>query len=267
MENAVCTKRCAGCFFQGRSTGTCDYIFIVGDRRPCVAGKNCTAFVSLNRKDEFMRKPNWDTEEGRRMWMAGKKDEEIADAFGISTGAVTSRRKKYWEQAMTPVRGKIKEPAANGAAPDQTEHGAPAEPPKERFSLKSMEPVPPAAIQDTGAVKVMPARQEESQGAGRYEFNYTAGLQEPADPAAAAEPAPAGEEKSVLVEGGVYTPERKLDIMDVLEAATGHLTGMQAVCTAGAIQHLMYWRYPEDLLRARDHIDYLLGLLQRMEGR
>ena len=54
--------------------------------------------------------------------------------------------------------------------------------------------------------------------------------------------------------------------MDILAAATDHLNGMKAVCTAGAIQHLMYWRYPEDLLRARDHIDYLLDLLKKQEG-
>ena len=78
---------------------------------------------------------------------------------------------------------------------------------------------------------------------------------------------PAGEKKPVLVEGGTCAPKQKPDIMDILEAATGHLTGMQAVCTAGALQHLMYWRHPEDLLRARDHIDYLLDLLQRTEGR
>lgn len=214
-----------------------------------------------------MRTPSWDTEEGRRMWMAGKKDEEIADAFGISTGAVTSRRKKYWEQPMTPVRRSITAPATKETAPGQTELGTPAEPPKERFSLKGMEPVSPAVIQNTGTDEVTPAPQEETPGAGQYDFNYSAGLQEPADPAGAGSAAPAGEKKPVLVESGTCAPKQKPDIMDILEAATGHLTGMQAVCTAGAIQHLMYWRYPEDLLRARDHIDYLLGLLQRMEGR
>ena len=250
MKNAVCTKRCDGCFFQGRSTGTCDYIFIVGERRPCEAGKNCTAFVSRNRKDEFMRKPNWDTEEGRRMWMSGKKDEEIADAFGISTGAVTSRRKKYWEQPMVPVSGKT---------------SAPAEPTKEKFSLQGMKPVPTAAIQNTGADEVPETNEKEKPGAGQYDFDFTGGLQEPADPAAAADPAPAGEE-TVPVMSCAHAPKQKLNIMDILEAATGHLTGMKAVCTAGALQHLMYWRFPEDLLRARDHINYLLDLLERTEG-
>lgn len=214
-----------------------------------------------------MRKPSWDTEAGRRMWLAGKKDEEIADAFRISTGAVTSRRKKYWEQAMTPVRGKITAPAAKATAPDQTEQETPAKQEKGRFSLQGMEPVPPAVIQDAGADEAAPGTQEETPGAGQFDFNYSAGLQEPADPAAAADPAPAGEEKPVLVEGGICAPKQKPDIMDILEMATGHLTGMQAVCTAGALQHLMYWRHAEDLRHAREHIDYLLDLLEKKEGR
>lgn len=248
MENAVCTKRCAGCFFQGRSTGTCDYVFIMNRRRPCPPGAECTEMVT--EREMAMRKASWDVNEGKKMYERGMSDAVIADYFRIPTGTVTSYRRKHWEKAA-PV---------TGTAPK-------AEPPKARFSLQGMEPVPPAEIQNTGADEVTPAQQEESPGAGQYDFDYTAGLQEPADPAAAADPAPAGEKKPVLVEGGTCAPKQKPDIMDVLEAATGHLTGMQAVCTAGAIQHLMYWRYPEDLLRARDHIDYLLGLLQRMEGR
>lgn len=247
MKEAVCSARCAGCFFQGRNTGTCDYIFVVEQRRPCEPGEKCTAFIPLNRKDEFMRKPNWDTEEGRRMWMAGKKDEEIADAFGISTGAVTSRRKKYWEQLMIPVSGKTTKPAA---------------PEKEKFSIQGMEPVSPVVIQDAGADEEPEDPKEEKLGAGQYDFDFTGGLQVPADPAGAADPAPAGTEKPVLKAVCMPVPEKQLNIMDILAAATDHLNGIKAVCTAGAIQHLMYWRYPEDLKRARDHIDYLLKLLE-----
>ena len=43
-----------------------------------------------------MKKPSWDTEAGRQMWAEGKTDSEIADTFGISTGAVTSFRLKHW---------------------------------------------------------------------------------------------------------------------------------------------------------------------------
>lgn len=53
-------------------------------------------------------------------------------------------------------------------------------------------------------------------------------------------------------------PPQRIEIMDVLAAATEHLSGIRAVCTASAIQSLWFWRYPEDLRRARDTIDYLL---------
>ena len=55
---------------------------------------------------------------------------------------------------------------------------------------------------------------------------------------------------------------QRIEIMDVLAAATDHLSGIRAVCTASAIQSLWFWRYPEDLLRARDTIDYLLKRLE-----
>ena len=167
---------------------------------------------------------------------------------------------------MTPVRGKITAPAAKGTAPDQTTPETPAGQEKERFSLQGMEPVPPAVIQNTGTDKAAPEQQKETPGAGQYAFNYSAGLRVPADPATAADPAPAGEESAEPKAVLIPSPARKPNIMDILEMATGHLTGMQAVCTAGALQHLMYWRYPEDLLRARDHIDYLLDLLKKREG-
>ena len=57
-------------------------------------------------------------------------------------------------------------------------------------------------------------------------------------------------------------PPQRIEIMDVLAAATEHLSGIRAVCTASAIQSLWFWRYPEDLRRARDTIDYLLKRLE-----
>lgn len=57
-------------------------------------------------------------------------------------------------------------------------------------------------------------------------------------------------------------PPQRIEIMDVLAAATEHLSGIRAVCTASAIQSLWFWRYPEDLRRAHDTIDYLLKRLE-----
>ena len=106
----------------------------------------------------------------------------------------------------------------------------------------------------------IPQREQEEE-------EIPAGQQEPAAPSAAVDPAPEGDLLEDQKTNYSPPPERVIDLMDVREMATGHLTGMRAVCTAGAIQHLLGWRYPEDLLRARDHIDYLLDQLKKMEGR
>lgn len=45
-----------------------------------------------------IKKPKWDTELGRLLWLDGRKDSEIADEFGIATSVVTSYRKRHWEK-------------------------------------------------------------------------------------------------------------------------------------------------------------------------
>lgn len=45
-----------------------------------------------------MKKPKWDTEMGRLLWLEGKCDGEIADEFGIAISTVTSYRKRHWEK-------------------------------------------------------------------------------------------------------------------------------------------------------------------------
>lgn len=45
-----------------------------------------------------MRKPKWDTELGRLLWLDGRKDGEIADEFGIPISTVTAYRKRHWEK-------------------------------------------------------------------------------------------------------------------------------------------------------------------------
>lgn len=57
---------------------------------------------------------------------------------------------------------------------------------------------------------------------------------------------------------------RPLNGYEVLEAATGSMQGIYAICTADAILCLWNWTGKEDLLKARDAIDYLI---QKMEER
>lgn len=51
------------------------------------------------------------------------------------------------------------------------------------------------------------------------------------------------------------------DMYSVMEAATVELKGIQAICTANAIQSLWNWKSVYDLQRARASIDYLLKRL------
>ena len=48
---------------------------------------------------------------------------------------------------------------------------------------------------------------------------------------------------------------------ETVEAATRELKGIQAICTADAIQSLWNWKSIYDLQRARASIDYLLKRL------
>ena len=43
-----------------------------------------------------MRKPKWDVETGKKMWFAGKTDEQIAEALGTTKQAVQLYRTRYW---------------------------------------------------------------------------------------------------------------------------------------------------------------------------
>lgn len=87
---------CAGCIYYGTSTLTCDYILLEDRRRPCPPGKGCT--VKRTKRRRRVRKPKWDTELGRLLWLDGRKDGEIADEFGIPISTVTAYRKRHWEQ-------------------------------------------------------------------------------------------------------------------------------------------------------------------------
>ena len=105
MCGNVCTNRCGECFFQGRSTGTCDYIFVMGIRRPCLPGRDCTVYLKRKEGEEILRKPQWDTEAGRKMWLEGKSDQQIAEALGTTKAAVQLYRCKKWVPTLKEVLG------------------------------------------------------------------------------------------------------------------------------------------------------------------
>ena len=88
---------CVPCVYYARSTMSCDYYLKTDVRRPCPAGAGCTARVTRKELSK-MRKPKWDTELGRLLWLDGQTDGQIADALGVQTSAVTAFRKRHWEK-------------------------------------------------------------------------------------------------------------------------------------------------------------------------
>lgn len=115
---------CLPCIYYGKSTMSCDYIFLENARRPCPGGEGCTA-RRLKKDVNRMGRPKWDTELGMQMWLEGKKDREIAEYFGIASNTVTTCRNKYWEKHRQPPAKKREEPEEETApeettAPEQT---------------------------------------------------------------------------------------------------------------------------------------------------
>ena len=224
-NTSVRSARCRGCFALG-SQGTCNYIFIMEHRRPCPPGAQCTA--RMTRKELSMRKATWDTELGRKMWAEGKKDTEIASTLGIPTSTVTNYRLKHWAPARKKTTAP-KEVQPVAVSTEETQAAETEDPPEDLTGNGPRVPVP-----ETHA----PAFSCSMRSGTR---NACSSLQLQHDEA---------------------LPPQRIEIMDVLAAATEHLSGIRAVCTASAIQSLWFWRYPEDLRRARDTIDYLLKKME-----
>ena len=82
-------KPCRGCIYAGwTSSGDacCDYILIVGRRRPCPPGKECTV------KRAAKQAINW--EAAREAYDGGALDREIAKAAGCSIATVRLWRER-----------------------------------------------------------------------------------------------------------------------------------------------------------------------------
>ena len=224
-----------------------------------------------------MKKLTWNTEAGRQMWLEGKKDSEIADEFGVATSTVAAYRKRHWEklvpqQTLNAIRKNAKEAGgkvlpAGARIETETEEdnlsvalmGATA-PTVQGSALEGMKAVPPAALIETG---------EEME---RIATPPVAARNDMEDGSAPGQPDPRNDaEEGCVPNVPVINPKKNLlagvrkqilDVMDIMAAATGHLSGMQAVCTGCAIQELWFWRNPEDLRQAKRNIEYLLQLLE-----
>lgn len=217
-------SRCLRCIYFGLSTKTCDYILLEGHRRPCPPGDGCT--VRRTRKDLNVRKPKWDTELGRLLWLEGKSDGEIADELHIPTSSVTSYRRRHWEKQL--VRKEDAPPGLpDGAAEEADEESE----------------------DDVGAADSGVTVIEHVTTVIEYHENDTRSEETVMDEAINNTAAAASKDK------------KHLEVYDVLEAATAEMKGIQAICTADAIMCLWNWKNKEDLLKARSSIDYLLRRL------
>lgn len=82
--NITPDKACRGCDYLAAS-GTCDYLLIVGKRRPCAAGTGCTVFA---KGGKGMNTSRWDTVRAEALREAGKTAIEIAETLGTTPAAV-----------------------------------------------------------------------------------------------------------------------------------------------------------------------------------
>ena len=65
-----------------------------------------------------------------------------------------------------------------------------------------------------------------------------------------------------------YQSETGLEVIDVIEAFTFDLKGIEAVCTANAIKYLCRWKKKngvQDLDKARWYIDRLIKHFKKLE--
>lgn len=208
------------------------------------------------------RKATWDTGYGYELYLQGKSDAEIADACRVQTGAVTSYRVKRW--AKMPDGGRVSEPAAAEELTEEIATSSPVGTPRNDVVIQGTAGdagegetgmkkiiVPDALVQEITAPVGAPARNDaDALGTADGVAGLTAGaaLEAMEDPAEveAAEPYEVRFVKEM---------RRKLDLV---AEATEDMSGIRAICTAGAIEALWKWEDREALHRARAYIDYMI---------
>ena len=97
-EQAVFDKACKGCVYR-TADRCCDYIGIVGKRRPCPPGPGCTVKKTGERR-------RVDYEKVKTLYKEGKTDKEIAELAGCSLSTVSNWRRL---QGRKPNQQKSKE--------------------------------------------------------------------------------------------------------------------------------------------------------------
>ena len=91
---------CKGCVYAVYLSGAwcCDYLQIVGHRRPCPPGEDCTVRKAANltkKGSAFMKRREWDTEKAKALYDQKLSDAEIAGEIGATASAVA-----YWRRGL-----------------------------------------------------------------------------------------------------------------------------------------------------------------------
>lgn len=91
---------CKGCVYAVLLSGAwcCDYLQIVGHRRPCPPGEDCTVRKAANltkKGSAFMKRREWDTEKAKTLYDQKLSDVEIAGRVGATASAVA-----YWRRGL-----------------------------------------------------------------------------------------------------------------------------------------------------------------------
>lgn len=114
---------CAGFVYRIRVGDclVCDYISIVGHRRPCPFGAGCV----VKETEDGMKR--WDKARAYELYQAGASDREIAEEVGVETGTIYRWRR---EKGLTAHRPAAQVPPADtgpGPEPPESETAKPTD--------------------------------------------------------------------------------------------------------------------------------------------
>ena len=129
---------CKGCAYAVYLSGAwcCDYLQIVGHRRPCPPGEGCTVRKAANltkKGSAFMKRREWDTEKAKALYDQKLSDVEIAGRVGATVSAVA-----YWRRGLgLPANQELRPPPleALGSKPAPP---PPVSPPSRPLALPAM---------------------------------------------------------------------------------------------------------------------------------
>lgn len=92
-----CPPDCIYVHMVNGNLQTCGYIFQAHQMRGCDPGPGCKRYVGSKAKRNKLRRATWDAAKGKRMWLDGCSDGQIARALGAKRDTVASYRRRVWE--------------------------------------------------------------------------------------------------------------------------------------------------------------------------